>query len=176
MPALNIALYTFGLFIKPAEHEANDGFHVRNDIILANMDGVPGFIARSGYDDDPAEDLWGEQVYPHFYVENGDGWAPATLSLWESPEAMMAFTYSGLHGEAVRMGHQWFQRGDWPPLVMWWVDERPCWADGVERFERLHRSGPTPNGFSIKCLFGQDGRPIKVDTAKLKEFKLTDSR
>lgn len=176
-PAMNLALYTFGLFIKPAEHEANDGFHQRNDVILANMEGTPGFIARSGYDDDPVEDLWGEQVYPHFYVEQGDGWAPSTLSLWNSPEAVMAFTYSGLHGQAVRMGHHWFQRGDWPPLVMWWVekDVRPNWVQGVDRFERLHRDGPTRDAFSMKHLFGPDGRPISVDTARLRALKPSDS-
>jgi hypothetical protein len=174
---MNLALFTFGLFAKPAAHEANDGFHERNDVILANMEGVPGFIARAGYDDDPVEELWGEQVYPHFYAETGDGWAPETLSLWDSPEAVMAFTYSGIHGEAVKLGHTWFRRGDWPPLVMWWVEDgkRPNWSEAVARFERLYCDGPTPDGFSMKRLFGSDGRAMSLDTSKLKALKAVDS-
>ena len=34
-------------------------------------------------------------------VRLGDGWTPATLSLWRDLESAMAFSYAGLHAEAV---------------------------------------------------------------------------
>ena len=46
----NLALYTFGIFKKPAGDAANEGFHIRNDPSLKLVDGTHGMIARSGYD------------------------------------------------------------------------------------------------------------------------------
>ena len=40
-----LALYTFGLFIKPAEDEANDGFYALNDPIFELADRTKGLIA-----------------------------------------------------------------------------------------------------------------------------------
>ena len=48
------------------------------------------------------------QVYPRFYVENGDGRWSSTLSLWVDIESLMAFTYSGIHAEALRHASDWF--------------------------------------------------------------------
>ena len=120
----HLALYTFGIFIKPAEDPANDGFHNLNDPHFALVEHAAGFIARSGYADDPGPECWGEQVYPQFYRERGDGWSPATLSLWQDIEAAMAFTYSGLHAEALKRGKEWFRKPQWPPYAAWWVNAK----------------------------------------------------
>jgi hypothetical protein len=77
-----LALFTFGVFAKPADDPANDGFHVRNDPILAAVPLAKGYIGHSGYPDEPGTDMWGEYVFPAFYEERGDGWTPQTLSLW----------------------------------------------------------------------------------------------
>lgn len=50
---MRLALYTFGLFSRPAQDPANDGFYLRNDPIFAAIEHAPGFIARSGYATDP---------------------------------------------------------------------------------------------------------------------------
>ncbi len=105
---MRAALFTFGVFREPSEHPVNQGFHARNDPVLAAVEQSGGFIARSVYDDDPGPGSWGEQVYPDFYVERGDGWSPETLSLWEDLESIAAFTYHGLHAEALRLGREWF--------------------------------------------------------------------
>lgn len=171
---MHLALYTFGLFIHPAEHPANDGFYELNDPIFDIVDSAPGLIARSGYVADEDLKPWGEEVYPHFYKEKGDGWCPATLSLWTDIESLFHFTYYGLHKEALKRGKEWFQHGDWPPFVLWWHedDEKyPTWAEGVERFENLYSNGPTPYGFDIKNLFDLDGKPMQIDKDRLMEFK-----
>ena len=123
------ALFTFGIFREPAEHPANDGFHLRNDPILSAVEESDGFVARSGYDGEPGPASWGTQVYPEFYVERGDGWSPETLSLWEDLESIAAFSYHGLHAEALRLGRNWMVTPEWPPYVLWWVapDQRPEW-------------------------------------------------
>ena len=91
MPDMLVALYTFGVFRAPANDPANQGFHSRNDRNLQAVEAAEGFVARSGYDGDPGPESWGVQVFPRFYVERGDGWSPATLSLWRDLESPMAF-------------------------------------------------------------------------------------
>jgi hypothetical protein len=168
-----LALYTFGIFAKPASDPVNDGFHQRNDAVLALADNAPGLIARSGYDGDPGPASWGEQVYPRFYVERGDGWCPSTLSVWESLESAMAYAYFGLHAEALAHGREWFLKPEWPPYVIWWVAEGvyPTWSDAVVRHEHLHDHGPLPFAFSFKDAFDREGRSLNIDTDKLKALR-----
>ncbi|MEO1493772.1 MAG: DUF3291 domain-containing protein [Pseudomonadota bacterium] len=164
------ALYTFGIFRERAESEVNAEFHRRNDPILASVAQADGFVARAGYDDedgDPPE--WGPQVWPRWYVELGDGWSPATLSVWEDLEAIAAYAYSGFHGEAVRMGRQWFVDGPWPPFVIWWIADgtRPDWVEGVKRFHDLADNGPQATAFDLKAPFDRDGVRMDLDTSKI---------
>lgn len=173
MPAMPLALYTFGQFIEPAENPANDGFRELNDPVFALADRAEGLIARSGYASDPGPEPWGPEVYPRFHDDRGDGWAPATLSLWQDIESLFAFTYSGLHAQALGRGREWFVKPSWPPLVLWWHQAAavPQWSEGVERLEHLHDHGPTPRAFTFKSPFDPRGRPTTLDTARVKELR-----
>ncbi|AXS40615.1 DUF3291 domain-containing protein [Breoghania sp. L-A4] len=167
-----IALYTFGQFRLPADDPANDGFHARNDANLAAAEAADGFMARSGYADEPGPDVWGEQVYPRFHVERGDGWAPSTLSLWRDLASPMAFAYAGIHAEAMRHGRDWFDKPAWPPLVLWWVagDHTPEWAEAVIRHEHLHDHGPSVHAFTFKAPFDANGHRCQVDREAVKRL------
>lgn len=114
---MKLALLTFGLFRAPAEDPVNQGFHDRNDAILEVAERSAGFLGRSGYGDEPGTVSWGPQVFSQFYVEKGDGWTAATLSLWADIESAMAFSYAGLHAEALRHGREWFVEPQWPPYA-----------------------------------------------------------
>jgi hypothetical protein len=50
---VKLALYTFGQFALPSTDPANDGFHQRNDPVLAEVDQAIGLIGRSGYAGEP---------------------------------------------------------------------------------------------------------------------------
>jgi Domain of unknown function (DUF3291) len=167
-----LALYTFGVFLRPAEHPSNDGFHRRNDPVLALVDKAPGLIARSGYEGDPGPQSWGTQVYPRFYVEAGDGWCPSTLSVWQDMEHAMAFSYFGLHAEALSHGREWFKKPEWPPYAVWWIADgnTPRWMEAVARHERLHDHGPSPHVFNFKAAFDEKGREVNLDMAKIKQI------
>ena len=177
MIAARLALYTFGIFREPAEHPANAGFHARNDAALLQAEQSAGFIARSGYDGDPGPESWGLQVYPRFYLERGDGWSPSTLSLWTEPEAIVAFLYAGIHGEAYRHGREWFLKPQWPPYVLWWVgpDHRPDWAEGVARHEYLHDHGVSARAFSFTEAYAADGHPTAIDRARVAALRETNA-
>ena len=168
----NLALYTFGIFKKPSDDKVNEGFHIRNDPLLKLVDSTPGMIARSGYDGEPGPTSWGMQVYPRFYVEQGDGWSPSTLSVWRNLESVFAFVYFGLHAEALAQGREWFQKPERPPYVFWWIKagDNPTWADGVKRLEYLHDLGPSAFAFNFKNSFDAEGKSVDLDRSRAKMF------
>ena len=168
-----LALYTFGMFTVASDDPVNDGFRELNDPIFQLADRTQGLIARSGYASDPGPSPWGLEVYPRFYRETGDGWSPATLSLWIDMESLFIFTYSGLHAAALKRGREWFQKPRWPPLVMWWhrSGDYPKWEEGVWRHEHLHDHGPTPTAFDFKQPFDETGAPTKLDKARINELR-----
>lgn len=170
-----LALYTFGIFTERAGAPSNAGFHTLNDPVLASVDQAQGFIARSGYASDPppAPASWGPETYPRFYEERGDGWSPATLSLWTDLESVFHFTYSGLHAAALRRGREWFVKPAWPPLVLWWHqgETPPTWSEAVHRHEHMHDFGPSPKGFTFKQPFDAAGLPTKLDQTRLDRLR-----
>lgn len=172
---MRLALYTFGQFIGRADDRSNDGFHAMNDPVFAAVDRAEGLIARSGYASDDGPEPWGAEIYPRFYRERGDGWSPATLSLWRDLESLFAFTYSGLHARAMSHGREWFQQPDWPPLVLWWHagPAHPVWAEGAARLEHLHDHGPTPHAFTFKAPFDRAGEPTRIDPDRVRTLKAT---
>lgn len=179
MTGKSLALYTFGIFRHPADDPSNQGFHDRNDLNFQVVEQSDGFIARSGYLDEPGPSSWGEQVFPRFYIERGDGWSPSTLSLWEDLASAVAFSYSGVHAEALKHGREWFLKPAWPPYVLWWVDasHRPTWQEAVVRHEFLHDRGACPFAFDFKNPFDEEGNQTSIDrNAVRSKVLLNESR
>lgn len=166
-----LAVYNFGMFRSRAENPANQGFRDLEQPNFAAADHAPGFIARSGYGEEEGPPSWGEQVYPRFYVDRGDGWSPSTLSLWKDLESLMAFTYFGMHAEALRRAGEWFVEQRWPLYVLWWVPPAhlPGWKEAVDRFEHLHDHGPKPTAFNFDDAFDAQGLPTIVDRKSVAE-------
>lgn len=174
MQAHLLAAYTFNQFIAPFQSDAIKGFRDAEPGAFDAIEAASGFVARSGYDGEDGPPSWGVQVFPKCWENgNGDGWAPSTLSLWTSMEALMAATYHGAHGDAYRQGHKWHIRANHiPEYVLWWVpdDHRPNWSEAIARFEALMEDGPSAAAFSFKQAFTPDGQRIKPDTAAIKEL------
>lgn len=82
------------------------------------------------------------------------------MSVWESLEALRAFTYSGAHLEFIKRRREWFSRMD-VFLAMWWVPEgeRPTVAQGRARLRLLERNGSTARAFTFSSTFAADGSP-----------------
>lgn len=172
-----VALYTFGQFLHPAKDAANDGFYAREPLNFRAVEKSKGFISRSGYTDEPGPESWGEQVYPRFFSDNGDGFAPSTLSLWENLEAIRAFTYYGIHAEALKHGREWFRKPLWPPYVMWWVHDsaQPTWSESAEKLEQIHDRGATASAFDFKTPFGADGNRAFLDQNLIESLVLENA-
>ncbi|WP_269583699.1 DUF3291 domain-containing protein [Roseibium sp. Sym1] len=167
MTGYRLALYTFGQFRTRADHPDVDIFHAEEPRVWAAMERAEGFIARSGYDDEPGPDSWGEQVYPRYWQDNGDGWAPSIISIWQDLETAMAAVYRGPHAEILREGPKFMQEDtDYPAYVLWWVPDthQPDWEEAVERFELLGDTGPSPEAFSFKAAFDPAGKPVTANS------------
>lgn len=168
-----LAVYTFAQFRKRADDPSNDDFFENEPAIWAAMERAEGFIARSGYEDEPGPESWGEQVFPKYWEDNGDGWAPSTISLWQDLESALAAIYRGTHAEILRLGHLFVKDSDdYPPYVLWWVpmDQKPDWQDAIERHELLGDNGPSPEAFTFKTAFTPDGKPLTVDASRSREI------
>jgi hypothetical protein len=167
-----LAMYNFGLHVAPYESEAVEGFRLREAANFEAATRAGGFIGRSGYTGEPGTHSWGQQVFPRFITGSGFDSAPSSLSLWEDIESLMAFSYSGVHADALKHARNWNVKPSWPPLVLWWVEARyrPDWSEAVERFEHLADHGPSARGFTFKQPFGTDGAELMIDRGRVREL------
>lgn len=172
MPPARLAFYNFGLHVAPYESDAIEGFRLREGPNFEAAARACGFIGRSGYAGEPGLESWGPQVFPRFIQGSGFETAPSSLSLWADVESLMAFSYSGVHAEALKHARAWNAKQRWPPLVLWWVsgNHRPDWQQGVERLEYLADYGPTAYAFTFKKPYGPDGSEMEIDRGCVKEL------
>ena len=166
----HLAIYNFGLHVDDYDSPRVEGFRLREPLNFEAARRAEGYVGRSGYDGEPGPASWGEKVYPRFIKGSGFSDAPSSLSLWTGLEALMAFSYNGVHADALKHARNWNQRQAWPSLVLWWVREgiQPLWADGAERLEFLHDNGPTPRAFTFKVPFCPDGKAVAIDREEVK--------
>lgn len=166
----HLAIYNFGLHVDDYESPRVEGFRLREPLNFEAANRAEGFVGRSGYEGEPGPESWGEKVYPRFITGSGFADAPSSLSLWSGLEALMAFTYNGVHADALKHARNWNQRQAWPALVLWWVAQgvRPLWADGAERLEQLADHGPSPRAFTFKTAFCPDGNTVGIDRESVK--------
>ncbi|NLR99006.1 DUF3291 domain-containing protein [Rhizobium sp. P38BS-XIX] len=168
----HLAMYNFGLHVAAYDSPAVEGFRLREAANFEAAARAQGFVGRSGYAGEPGPDCWGTQVFPRFMDGSGFKTAPSSLSLWTDIESLMAFSYSGVHADALKHARHWNVRQVWPPLVLWWVDAGlvPKWKDGVERLERLHDHGPGAAAFTFKQPYRPNGEPAEIDRSRVKQI------
>jgi len=175
-PGFHLAMYNFGLHVASYDAPEVQGFIRREPLNFAAAESASGFVGRSGYDGEPGPESWGVQVFPRFIEGSGFDSGPSSLSLWQDIESLMAFSYAGVHAEALKNARNWNTRNDWPPLVLWWVsaDFRTDWKRAAERLEWLHDHGPSPRAFTFKQAYGSDGEPLEINRARVKTLTETN--
>jgi hypothetical protein len=133
-------------------------FVARIDEINALAERSPGFIWR--YRSDGG--------YPQ---EFGDSRVLFNMSVWESVEALHAFTYRTDHAELYAARKKWF--GDVKAslglvgIALWWIPagELPTVADSKQRLVHLTEHGPAAHAFTFKQRFSPKG--VKLAHAKI---------
>lgn len=123
-------------------------FLARLDEMNALADGSPGFVWRHLTDSrDPAQ------------REFADPRVLFNMSVWESIEALHAYTYRTAHAEVYAARRRWFTGPEavvgGHALALWWIPAgtRPSVAEAKRRLERIVAEGPSPEAFTFKVRF-----------------------
>jgi hypothetical protein len=143
-----LAQLNVGRLLAPVESPAIAGFVEQLDPINRLADASPGFVWRLQTDAGNATDI--RPTQDDLFLIN--------MSVWESIEALRAFTYSTAHVQVLRQRREWFEQLASAHLVLWWVEtgHRPTIEEALERVDRLQRDGPTPAAFTFRTPFEPD--------------------
>lgn len=156
MPLYHLAQLNIARLLAPVDSPLLADFVARLDEINALADASPGFIWRFQTED-------GDAIALRPY---DDDQVIINYSVWESPEALRDYVYSGGHAEVMKRRREWFSRMSQPYMVLWWVPagHRPTMVEAAERLELLRRDGPTRDAFTFRQIFPPPG--ITADTPR----------
>jgi hypothetical protein len=153
---MHLAQINVGRLIAPIGDPRIDDFRNNLEPINALAEGSPGFVWRLKDDAGNATAL---RAFD-------DPTILLNMSVWETPEALYAFTYNTMHRRFVQRRKEWFELFGRPYLALWWILEghAPTMMEARQRLEHLERFGPTAYAFTFKKLF-----PETVDAVPLAE-------
>ena len=145
MAGWHLAQLNIARLAAPLDHPSMAGFVQLLEPVNAAADHSPGFVWR-------------------LQTEEGDATAIrafdddrllVNLSVWESIDALHAFTYRGDHLGPMRRRREWFEASDGPATVLWWIEEGriPSVAEAKARVELLIEAGPTQEAFTFRTTF-----------------------
>jgi hypothetical protein len=79
------------------------------------------------------------------------------MSVWESLQALRAYTFQSAHAELLNERHQWVDSIAGASVALWWIPigHRPSIAESAERLRSVRDRGPTPYAFTIRKAFQQ---------------------
>lgn len=121
------------------------------DRINALADATPGFVWRLQSASGNATDI---QAYddPRLLVN---------MSVWESVDALRAYVYRSGHVDFLRRRKEWFETGETPFQVLWWVaaGHIPTVNEAKARLEHLTTHGPTAYAFTFRTPFEPAEQP-----------------
>jgi hypothetical protein len=137
-----IAQLNVGRAVAPLDDARLADFMAWLDEINALAERSPGFVWRLHGDNGNNTDLKVSDD-PQFIVN---------LSVWESTEALHAFTYRSDNKTVFARRYDWFERRETPNVVLWWLPAgtRPDVAEALGRLRTLTELGPTPEAFTFK--------------------------
>jgi hypothetical protein len=120
-------------------------FMARLDAVNALAERTPGFVWRLKSDSGNATDIRAFDD-PRMLVN---------MSVWESVDALFAFTYRTAHTQVMNRRKEWFEPLPGPHLVLWWVPAGavPTLDEARRRLDHLAAHGPTPAAFTFKGRF-----------------------
>lgn len=145
MAGWQLAQINIGRTKAPLEDPSMAAFMAALDPVNAIADASPGFVWR-------LQDDSGHATYIRVF---DDPQMIINLSVWESVEALRAFTYRGDHTDVLTRRKEWFDKLDRPHLALWWTaaGSHPTAAEGLARLDHLHRHGPTEHAFTFTKSF-----------------------
>ena len=143
-PAWHLAQANIAYLRAPPDDPLLADFVSELDRVNRLADGSPGFVWRHVSDSrDPVQ-----REFPDVLVL----W---NMSVWESVEALHAYTYRSDHAAIYARRRKWFEdvtvRTGLPPFALWWIEAGrvPTSAEGKARLRLLAERGPTAEAFTF---------------------------
>lgn len=86
------------------------------------------------------------------YIFMNDPSIIATLSVWESVQALKTFTYQSVHGSYVKLRKEWFHKMVEANYVLWFikVNTQPSIDEAIARLKFLRAKGESSKAFTFK--------------------------
>jgi hypothetical protein len=160
---------TFGISHLPRKDIELLPFYPHVPRVLQGARSAPGFTKL--------QPKLGDLVHPRFYDEDCQRKnleVSQVLFLWDDIEAVLAFSYNGIHREALRINKEnaWFLHSRWPPYVAWWTQMHEVrWDVGCRKLEHLQDHGSTPDAFNFHLPFDIDGKSYRTDHDRLRRYR-----
>ncbi len=134
----------------PTDDPVMASYLERLDLLNQTADDSPGFVWRYLTDSrDPVQREWNDPLVLF------------NMSVWESIEALHAYTYKTVHAKAYAARKQWFNDTyavvGGHAIAMWWIKpgELPTVAEAKRRLDHIVAHGPSPEAFTFKQRFPQ---------------------
>jgi len=148
-PPYQLAQVNIGRMLAPADSPLIADFMAALDPINALADTSPGFVWRLQTAEGNATSL--RSFDDELIISN--------MSVWESIEALRAFTYTSAHTGVMRRRREWFETYATSYMALWWIPtgHRPTIEEAKARLAVLDRDGPTPFAFTFRVPFEPPG-------------------
>ena len=140
-----LAQINIGRLVAPVEDPKLAAFVAQLDEVNALAENTPGFVWRLQSEAGNATDI----------TYSADPFVLVNMSVWESVEALQAFTYGSRHMEVFRDRAKWFEKMSKHAYCLWWIPRgyRPSVAEGRERVVHYQQHGATPYSFWFSQRF-----------------------
>ncbi len=134
----------------PIEHPSMESFRVQLAGINRLADESPGFVWRLQTE---AGDATGLRAFE-------DERILFNMSVWDSVQALHAYTYVSAHAGVLRARRAWFDAPKGPGLVLWWIlaGTLPTLEEGKAKLRLLAERGPSEQAFTFRRVFPPPAR------------------
>jgi hypothetical protein len=155
---MQLAQLNVGRLRAPMDDPRIDDFRNALDTINALAESTAGFVWR-------LQDDTGNATSIHLF---DDPLEIINLSVWESIEALAAFTYRSAHTAVLRRRREFFEPASVPILCLWWIPEGtlPTPQEALGRLAYLRLHGPSPTAFTFRHRFAADGAEARSADAR----------
>ncbi len=141
MPGYHVAQFNVATMREPLDHPEMRGFVDQLERLNRLADASPGFVWRlqDASGDSTAMRPMGDTVL-------------LNMSVWESIEALHAYTYRSDHAKAFAARKQWFIPSGARDLVLWWhpAGSIPTVDEARRRLDLIRAEGPCADAFDFK--------------------------
>jgi len=139
--AYHLAQFNVARMRHALDHPEMQGFVEQLDRINQLADVSPGFVWRLRDDTDTSTEMrpMGKTTL-------------INMSLWESVEALHAYSYKSDHRIVFAARKNWFEPSSTRDLVLWWhpVGSIPSVEEAIVRLEQIRLFGPCEGAFDFK--------------------------